>query len=102
MIGTCIGERNHCRFWFYLLCETIALCVALSTVRVGVVVVVVVVVVVMVFVELAHMCRNAVASRVCLTMNPNGMLRHTLVSSIAMVTGGRTTRLPFHRRSCCG
>lgn len=32
MIGTCIGERNHCRFWFFLLSQTITLSVALSIV----------------------------------------------------------------------
>jgi hypothetical protein len=35
LIGTCIGEKNHCRFWWYLLCETVAIAVGLSVVRRG-------------------------------------------------------------------
>lgn len=32
IVGTCIGERNHGRFWAFLAAQTIALAVALSIV----------------------------------------------------------------------
>ena len=36
VLGTCIGERNHCRFWWYLLAQTIALGWAISVVLTGI------------------------------------------------------------------
>ena len=36
VLGTCIGERNHCRFWWYLFAQTIALGWAISVVLTGI------------------------------------------------------------------
>ena len=36
MIGTCIGERNHCRFWWLLMTTSITLCICIVVVRVAV------------------------------------------------------------------
>ena len=36
VLGTCIGERNHCRFWWYLLAQTIALGWSISVVLTGI------------------------------------------------------------------
>jgi len=35
IIGTCVGERNHCRFWWYLFFQSLELCVAISIVHSG-------------------------------------------------------------------
>ena len=32
VIGTCIGERNHCRFWWFLLAQTIAFWYLVNTI----------------------------------------------------------------------
>jgi len=36
VLGTCIGERNHCRFWWYLMSQTLALGWAVSVVLTGI------------------------------------------------------------------
>lgn len=33
MIGTCIGERNHCRFWWLLMTTSITICICIVVVR---------------------------------------------------------------------
>lgn len=35
VIGTCIGERNHCRFWWLLLTTTITICISIGVVDNG-------------------------------------------------------------------
>lgn len=32
VIGTCIGEKNHCRFWWFLFFQSISLCLAITSV----------------------------------------------------------------------
>lgn len=35
IIGTCIGEKNHCRFWWLLMTTTLTICVSIGVVDNG-------------------------------------------------------------------